>query len=219
MFGILLGYVVGLLHGMRHALEPDHVAAVSTMIAEQRSARSSVRFAVAWGAGHAAMGAGHAAMLLAVGGLLFALRREMPPGLADAFELGVAIMLVALGLRAIFLAPRVTRGGAGHTHGWTAARRPFLVGLVHGLAGSGALAAMVMSALPTALAGFAFMALYGLGATCGMAALAGVAGVPLARLARVPSAVPALVAVTGVVSMGLGVAWGAPILARVAGVG
>jgi high-affinity nickel-transport protein len=231
MLDALLGYALGLLHGVRHAFEPDHVAAVSTMIAEQRSAKQSMRFAVAWGAGHALT-------LLVVGGLLFATRARMPARLADAFELAVAVMLVALGARAIALAaktggrgaatPHAHRGvvhthatGGDHVHarGWTFARRPLLVGLVHGLAGSGALAAMVMSELPSAGAGIAFMALYGAGATCGMAALAGVAGVPLARMARMPRVLPALVAITGVVSVGLGVAWGAPIVARLVAAG
>src|SRR5206468_327461 len=164
MLAVGLGYALGLLHGMRHALEPDHVAAVSTLIAEQRTARSSVRFAVAWGAGHGLT-------LLVVGGLLFVFRREMPARVGDAFELAVALMLVALGARALVIAFRTGARGAVATHahgprqhahaqagehlhvrGWTLARRPLLVGLVHGLAGSGALAAMVMSELPTALA-------------------------------------------------------------------
>ena len=73
MVGIFAGYGLGLVQGMRHALEPDHVAAVSTLVAEQRSATSSVRFAFAWGAGHALT-------LLVAGGALFALRAKMPLG-------------------------------------------------------------------------------------------------------------------------------------------
>jgi high-affinity nickel-transport protein len=217
MLEALLGCALGLLHGARHAFEPDHVAAVSTVVAEQRSARASMRFALAWGAGHALT-------LLVVGGLLFALRREMPSRLGDAFELVVAVMLVALGARAVALAVR--RGAfVGHSHSEsggnavassTHLRRPLLIGLVHGLAGSGALAAMVASELPSLVSALVFMALYGLGAACGMAAIAGVAGLPLARLAQTPKALPRLVAATGVLSLGLGVAWGAPLVARFA---
>lgn len=210
MFGVLLGYLFGVLHGMRRALEPDHVAAVTTLITEQRSARTSVRFAVAWGAGHALT-------LLGVGGLLFAFRREMPPRLTDAFELLVAVMLVGLGLRSLVAATSRARArAAAHAHhgAWSRARRPLAVGLVHGLAGSGALAAMVMAELPTALTGFTFMALYGLGAMCGMAALAGLAGVPLARVARMPRVVPALMVAAGVFSIALGGLWGWPLVGR-----
>lgn len=210
MLGVVLGYLFGMLHGMRHALEPDHVAAVSTMVAEQRSARASMKFAVAWGAGHAAT-------LFLVGGVLFAFRKEMPPGVGDAFELAVAVMLVALGVRALLAARESPHPSTAQ--GWSSTRRPLLVGLVHGLAGSGALAAMVMSELPTLASGLVFMALYGFGATCGMAALAGVAGVPLAHLARKPKVLPALVATAGVFSMGLGFVWGAPIVARFAQLG
>ena len=137
----------------------------------------------------------------------------MPARLGDVFELFVAAMLVALGARALLVAKRGDHVHSSRAHG---ARRPLLVGLVHGLAGSGALAAMVMSELPTALEGFLFMALYGAGATCGMAALAGLAGVPLARVAHKPRVVPVLVGATGVFSLGLGVWWAAPIVARLA---
>jgi high-affinity nickel permease len=64
MINEVVGGGLGFLHGMRHALEPDHVAAVSTVLAEQRSGRATVGFALAWGAGHGLT-------LLVVGGLLF----------------------------------------------------------------------------------------------------------------------------------------------------
>lgn len=204
MVDVFASYMLGLLHGVRHALEPDHVAAVSTVLAEQRSARESVRFAVAWGTGHGLM-------LVMVGGLLFWFRQEMPPRLADFFELGVAVMLIALGIRALVLAkrsklpPRALASAHAHRHD---ARRPLIIGLIHGLAGSGALAAMVMARLPNAFTGLAFMAIYGVGAMCGMATLAGVAGVPLARLLRAPGGAATVMVVTGIFSIGLGLFWG-----------
>ena len=216
MLEVAAGYLLGLLHGMRHALEPDHVAAVSTVIAEQRTARASVRFAVAWGAGHAVM-------LLVVGGLLFAFRRQMPPRLGDLFELGVAFMLVGLGVRGLLLAARGVKNEAiadplhGHVASWSRwsrARRPLVIGLVHGLAGSGALAALVMSELPSAFAGIVFMAIYGFGAMCGMAALAGLVGMPLAHLARRPRVIPTMMAATGLFSILLGALWAWPIAQR-----
>jgi hypothetical protein len=229
MVDVAIGYLLGLAQGMRHALEPDHVAAVSTMVAEQRSPGSSVRFAVAWGAGHGLT-------LLVVGAFLFLARGEMPARLSDLFELAVGCMLIALGLRALVLAARTGRSGplTYHRHGteehvhhhagdhlhvlrvqrWAFARRPLVVGLIHGLAGSGALTAMVMARFPSLFAGVGFVALYGVGAMCGMAALAGVAGVPLARLAKRPAAQSVLLALTGVVSIGLGGVWSWPLLGR-----
>jgi hypothetical protein len=232
MVEVAVGYLLGLVQGMRHALEPDHVAAVSTMVAEQRSLRSSVGFAIAWGAGHGLT-------LVVVGAALFLARGAMPARLSDLFELAVGAMLVGLGLRALVLAARTGVSGplARHRHGseehvhqhsgdhlhvlrvkdWAFARRPLMVGLIHGLAGSGALTAIAMARFPSLFAGVGFVALYGVGAACGMAALAGAAGVPLARLARLPRAPSMLLALTGIFSIGLGAAWTWPLLGRLIG--
>jgi high-affinity nickel-transport protein len=196
----LLGWLLGLLNGMRHALEPDHVAAISTLVAEQSSGRRAARFALLWGLGHAAV-------LLVVGGGLVIARRGMPPHVEQAFELGVAGMLVLLGGRAIRKAIALARHGAAHEH--MHATRPMLIGVVHGLAGSGAITAIVLAKLPDPVVGLVFIALYGLGATLGMALLAGFAGVPLASLARRSHrAVPVLLGVTGLASLVLGIGWG-----------
>lgn len=225
MFVTLTACALGFANGMRHALEPDHLAAVSTLVAGQRSARATVRYAVAWGAGHAAM-------LLAVGGALALLRTEMSARASDALELFVSVVLVGLGVRGIARAAR-PQGGAAfvhqhgdlehehggprdhlHVHGFTLDRLPFVVGLVHGLAGSGALAALVAAHIDSALFGLSFIALYGLGAAAGMAVLAGVLGWPLARLARSRRATTWLVGASGVASLVVGVLWAVPIVAR-----
>ena len=75
-------------------------------------------------------------------------------------------------------------GMPAHVHigNWTFARRPLLIGAIHGLAGSGALAALVLATLPSTAARLAYMMLFGLGSTAGMAALSGLLGWPLARL-------------------------------------
>ncbi|HEX8954430.1 MAG TPA: urease accessory protein UreH, partial [Polyangia bacterium] len=92
--GYSLGWLLGMLLGMRHALEPDHLAAVSTLVASERSARRGALLGMYWGIGHSVA-------LFAVGGVLAALHRQMPARAADAFELAVAVMLVALGVRAM----------------------------------------------------------------------------------------------------------------------
>ena len=108
-------------------------------------------------------------------------------------------------------------GAAEHLHvrRFTLAKRPLFVGIVHGLAGSGALAALVLPKLSSMIHGVVFMALYGLGAMLGMAILAGVLGGPLARLARTKRGLPAVLAVSGVLSLGLGLVWGATAMLRV----
>lgn len=213
----LLGLLWGLAQGVRHALEPDHLAAVSTLIADRRSPRHAASYAVAWGLGHALV-------LLAFGGALILVRARLPERAAAGLELAVAAMLVVLGVRALLRArvplarqlshdhgegDHVHAGPADHVHvrRLTLAKQPLLVGCVHGLAGSGALAAVVLSQMPSPLAGLAYMAVYGGGAALGMAALAGAAGVPLARLVRTRRGVPILLGTTGGLSLLLGLVW------------
>jgi hypothetical protein len=214
MLSIVLGLLFGLLQGVRHAFEPDHVVAVSTMIGDRSTARARVGYAASWGVGHAAM-------LVLVGAVLMVLRAELPPRLDAAFELAVSVMLIALGVRALVHAVREVRPPP-HEHGarGTASPRgwrtigPVAMGMVHGLAGSGALTALVVARLPSPLAGVVFMGLFGAGATLGMALLAGAAGVPIARLLRTRWGMPALLGATGSLSLLLGLVWLGPAAAR-----
>jgi high-affinity nickel-transport protein len=211
---------LGSLLGMRHALEPDHLAAVSTLVSGERSSARAALLGAWWGLGHTLA-------LVAVGAGLVVLRAEMPVALTDAFELGVAVMLVVLGARSLRDAARQGRGGPAHahTHGavvhthpgvaahvhfgsWTFARRPLLVGAIHGLAGSGALTALVLATLPTTAARLAYVALFGLGSTLSMAALSGLLGWPIARFGAHHAVGRALSVVVGCASVTLGVIWG-----------
>ena len=217
---------LGSLLGMRHALEPDHLTAVSTLVTGERSGLKAAWLGVCWGLGHTLT-------LLTAGAALVVLRAEMPAAAADAFEFLVAVMLVGLGLRAIYRAAR--QGSAGplhaHQHGrlvhvhpgvpahvhigrWTLARRPLLIGAVHGLAGSGALTALVLATLPSTAARLAYMALFGLGSTVGMAALSGLLGWPLGRLAQHPAIGRGISLTVGCISTALGVWWGYPLVNR-----
>ncbi len=201
MIAALLGMSLGLVAGVRHAFEPDHLAAVTTLAAGEKRASRLVAFATSWGLGHGVM-------LVGMGGLMFALHAVMPVRIGNALELVVAATLVALGVRALFVSKHVHRGHAG------SARLPFAVGLVHGLSGSGALTALAVSRLYSLPEGLAFMALYASGALVGMAVLAGLAGVPLSRLANRPAIARGLVAASGILSLGVGIWWAYPILAR-----
>lgn len=221
---ILTGSGFGSLLGMRHALEPDHLAAVSTLVSRERSGYKAALLGAWWGLGHTLS-------LVVVGTVLILLREEMPARAVVLFECLVAIMLVGLGTRAIIDAARPPHssparahrhlliahqhfGGPAHVHigSWTFARRPLLIGAVHGLAGSGALTALVLATLPSTTARLAYMALFGLGSTIGMAALSGVLGWPLARLGTRLHVARALSLIVGCLSAGLGVVWGYPLL-------
>ena len=217
---------LGSLLGMRHALEPDHLAAVSTLVTGERSGLKAAWLGACWGMGHTLA-------LVTAGAALVFLRAEMPARASDMFEFAVAVMLVGLGLRAILRAARQGPEGPtyAHQHGrlvhvhpgvpahlhigrWTLARRPLLIGAVHGLAGSGALTALVLATLPSTAARLAYMALFGLGSTIGMAALSGMLGWPLGRVAKHPALARAISLAVGCISTGLGVWWGYPLIDR-----
>ena len=228
-FEIITGSALGSLLGMRHALEPDHLTAVSTLMTSSTGERSSARAAMLG----AAWGVGHTLSLLVTGVVLVVLRAEMPARVADLFELFVAIMLVALGIRAIAVAMRQGPLGPAHTHHhggvvhshaavtphvhlgrWTLARRPLLVGAVHGLAGSGALTALVLATLTSTTARITYMALFGFGSTLGMAALSGLLGWPMAKIGANRSMMRALSVAVGCLSIGVGIFWGYPLTSR-----
>lgn len=215
----------GSLLGMRHALEPDHLAAVSTLVSRERNGFKAAFLGVCWGLGHT-FG------LIVVGAVLVVLRAELPERLGNIFELLVAIMLVVLGVRALTqawsqgqpshlhrhaFAVHAHSGLPAHVHigTWTLARRPLIIGAIHGLAGSGALTALVLTTLPSTTARLTYMALFGLGSTVGMAALSGLLGWPLARLGSHHTVVRAVSFAVGAMSVTLGVFWGYPLLGRI----
>jgi len=215
------GCVLGLAAGVRHALEPDHLAAVSTfMSTKAHRARVPVAYAAAWGAGHALV-------LVIVGAVLFGLRTSMPERLSDTFELFVAIMLVVLGVRGLRLArerERTQAVGEPHVHEATDAKHathakrgllPFVVGLTHGLAGSGALAAAVAASQPSAGLGLVTIGLYGAGAALGMVGLATLVALSLRTARGHREKVLSTVAfATSAASLVLGFVWGFPIVHR-----
>ena len=195
--GSLVGVLLGIALGARHAFEPDHLAAVSVLAADGPSARRGVLIGALWGAGHTLS-------LLACGLVVAVAATQIPPGLSDGFELAVAAMLMVLGGRAMYRARR-----APHVHvvGHRRAMRPLIVGAVHGLAGSGALTALVMTRLPSTAERLSFMLLFGLGSVAAMSAISGAAGWPLARLARSPRASRFLSVIAGTMSVALGIGW------------
>ena len=217
--GLAASAGLGTLLGMRHALEPDHLAAISTLLTGERNARKAAWLGVYWGIGHTMT-------LLAAGTLLVVLRAEMPAMASDILACAVVLLLVGFGLRAIYLgagqAAAVPRHS--HVHGptsasasrgqWTLARRPLLVGAVLGLAGSGALTALVMATIPSTGARLIYLMLFGVGSTLGMAALSGLMGWPIARVGAHGAVARSISLAVGCVSIVLGLYWGYPLLGR-----
>lgn len=195
----------GFLIGLQHALEADHIAAVASLGSTTKSFRNIARHGAVWGLGHALT-------LALFGGAVFGLRLSLDARLSGLLELLVGVMLVALGSRVIYRLVRDRihfhvhrhREGDVHIHahshagdvadhrqsthehrhlakGW---RQSFGIGMMHGLAGSAALVALTASTAATPALGIAFMLLFGLGSTVGMAAFSTIIAVPLALTAN-----------------------------------
>lgn len=204
--------ILGFLLGLKHAVEADHLAAVSTIVAEQpRPWRSSLIGAL-WGLGHSLA-------LVPMALAIIFLQVEIGPRLATTLEVGVALMLVGLALNSFrqlaqgatwhvhvhghadrlhlhphFHAPERSTGPshahAAHddpAHGL--GLRPIAIGMMHGLAGSAALMLLVLSTIPEPARAVLYVVVFSLGTTLGMAGMSLVVGLPLrftaARFARV----------------------------------
>ena len=172
----LTAIALGALLGLRHATDADHVVAVTAIVSRERSLRRAAGIGALWGIGHTLT-------LLVVGGAIVTFRLVIPTRLGLALEFGVALMLIVLGfsnLRARDDAPR-------------AAVRPFLVGLVHGLAGSAAVALLVLATIRGTFEALVYLFVFGLGTIIGMMAVTMLLAVPTlyagARVTRFQSGI------------------------------
>ena len=151
--------LLGALLGLRHATDADHVVAVTAIVARERRLTRAAWIGALWGLGHTAT-------LLLVGGSIVTFRLVIPARLGLALEFGVALMLIGLGYANL-------RRGAHEDSDAPAASargglRSVIVGSVHGLAGSAAVALLVLSTIRSTLAALAYLAVFGLGTVLGM---------------------------------------------------
>ena len=180
---------VSLALGVRHAFEPDHLAAVSTLATRQGRALQAAWLGLAWGLGHTAS-VGVVALLMIAGGL------TLPARLWPAADAFVGLLLVGLGVSVLWRYARGrwhmhrhahagesvgrphlhlhshARGGAHvHTHARWDGRRSLGFGLLHGLAGSGAIVVLLVATVPTAGLKLIYVAAFGMGTMVGMLAV------------------------------------------------
>jgi len=167
---LLLGFALGL----RHALDADHLVAMSTIVSRERSLPRAAILGCRWGIGHCLS-------LLTVGVAVVLLGIPFPESLGHALELGVGGMLIALGLASLL---RRERPGAPPSAGAGASRRPFLVGVAHGLAGSGALAILVLATIRSPVEGVLYIGIFGLGSIGGMVGMSAIMSLPFVVAAR-----------------------------------
>ena len=190
---------LGFLLGMRHATDPDHVIAVSTIIARHRTVAAGVVVGALWGLGHSLT-------IVAVGAVLVAFRIVVPPALGLTMELGVAVMLVILGVSNV-VPPRT--GERLDQRLDRVARypvfRPIVIGLVHGLAGSATIVLLVMTAISDPRAAVAYLVLFGLGTIVGMTLVTLAVAAPLTfAAARLPRLQRQLRTASGMLSVAFG---------------
>ncbi|HYY57843.1 MAG TPA: hypothetical protein VE842_10965 [Pyrinomonadaceae bacterium] len=186
----------GFVLGLKHAVEADHLAAVSTIVSERRSLWSSSLVGGLWGVGHTIS-------LLFAGILVILFHFEIGERAALALEFGVGLMLVALGANALRKLARGGRvhlhvhrhGGRAHIHphmhdgspevdphthhGLRLGVRPLLVGMIHGLAGSAALMLLVLSTINAPLVGVVYIVVFGVGSIGGMILMSALVGLPV----------------------------------------
>jgi high-affinity nickel-transport protein len=182
---------LGFFLGMRHATDSDHVVAVTTIVTREKSVRSASMVGAMWGVGHSAA-------ILALGGAIVLFGVVMPPRVGLFLELAAALMLVLLGVYNLAQARRAHRPSAvadrdqpeGREAQSSAARRgggglrPLLLGLVHGLAGSAAVALVVLTTIHPPIWGFVYLVLFGVGTLAGMMLITSAMALPLAVAAR-----------------------------------
>lgn len=252
--------LLGLLLGMRHATDPDHVIAVTAILSRERRLASATRIGVVWGLGHTLT-------VLAVGAAIIMFKLAVPVRLGLAMEFAVALVLILLGLGSVgtlvcrissrlFGSPSLeaealvvhshahSHDGRAHRHPHVhpsplhphehsgaadsataelhrehrlgpdapspfSARRPLLrsfgVGLVHGLAGSAAIALLVLSAIPEPLWATLYLAIFCLGTIVGMGLITIAIATPMIVASRRMSSLhQRLVTGSGLLSFGFG---------------
>lgn len=225
IFSVLM---LGFLMGMRHALEADHVAAVSSLVSRHSGVRAMSRHGIAWGLGHTTT-------LALVAGTAIVLNLTVGRSLGAALEFMVGLMLVLLGGNVLWLlwtdrvhvhahrhdgrglhlhvhshrgdtAPHDDPRAHRHAHVHGLLWRPFVVGLMHGMAGSGALVVLTATTLDRPIWGVLYILCFGVGSIAGMAAFSAVIAVPLSMtagaLVRVNKALRLVIGL-GTVAIGL----------------
>ncbi len=211
---------LGLVIGLRHSMEADHVAAVSTIVAgTSKSKFRAPMLGALWGLGHTAS-------LFVAGLVILLLAISIPQKVSNTLEFGVGIMLVFLGATTLtgFNAGKLLRGITGrgqhkhiHVHDDTGVmhshehdhhdhrhgHKSLLVGMVHGMAGSGALMLVVLSTINSVPLGLAYIAIFGAGSIASMAAMSTLISLPFAK-ARNRKLSLALKYVSAIIALAIG---------------
>lgn len=192
---------LGLVMGLRHAIEADHIAAIGAMVSEQGGVRRALRTGVLWGMGHTIS-------ILAAGIFVLGLRVAISERTSRLLEGGVALMIITLGGAALsrlhFHGPEEQHLPSDPGHAVPIGIKPLLVGVMHGLAGSAALTLLVLTQTPSMILGLGYLGAFGVGSIGGMALMSTLISLPF----QATAGRPALNRSVRIVAGGLGLAFG-----------
>lgn len=205
---LLLPLLTAAVTGFLHALEPDHMAAVTTFVSRRPHPARAIGFGLRWGVGHSAS-------VLAIGAVLLALDLRIPQSATQGMEFAVGAMLVLLGTALLW---SIIRKPVSHLSGAAAMAEPgaeragrgtLWVGMAHGLAGTAPLLALLPVALiPSTPLVLLYLVLFGVGTIAGMVLYALCVGLLLSRAgAHLPRIGTLLRFSTALGSGAIGVLW------------
>jgi hypothetical protein len=170
---ILLVIAVAVVLGLRHASDPDHLAAVTTLIAsgQERAARNAARLGLIWGVGHATS-------LFAFGVPIVLYRAYLPEAVQRDAETAVGVMIIVL---AIVLLRRWRHDDERHSHDPRTPLQACAIGLVHGIGGSAGVGALLLAAIPSHALAVGCLGLFAFFTAVSMSLLSSGFGLTLAR--------------------------------------
>ena len=218
---LLTTLVLGFALGMKHALDADHVVAVSTIVSQYRSPLKATLVGIFWGIGHTTT-------LLLVGIAVIGFKLVIPDRLALSMEFLVGVILFALGIQILWMyLPKKKHlhvhdhgheihahehfhlrkeGGEDVQHHPLRQHKSLLLGMIHGLAGSAALMLLVLSTIQSPIEGVVYILIFGIGSILGMIVISTLIGLPFALSSgRFASINHTIRFVAGTLSVALGV--------------
>lgn len=170
----MFGYLVTIYAGLEHAFEADHLLAVNNLVTNRDKISHSMKDGMFWGIGHTAT-------IFLVGVFMIALKYNVPEHIFSYFEALVGLVLISLGVwRLLKLknnnSVEVEEKPHSHHH-----KMAFGVGMIHGLAGSGALVVLVLSQMKTITEGLLYILIFGIGSIIGMFLASGLFSIPFSK--------------------------------------
>ncbi len=205
----LLIIMAGLMIGLIHAFEPDHLSAVSTQLLQNKNTTSGSKkiglrsLTISSSLRGALWGMGHTSSIILIGLLIAGLSLNIPDNFFISAEVVVGFMLIVLAIftftnKSIFkqkhIHPHEHSNGISHTHFHTHnenhkhGHKAYLIGCVHGIAGSGGLVALIASTMNGFDMMIYFLILFGIGSIIGMTVASGILGLPFILFSKISSA-------------------------------